>query len=173
MNAPTEQQLRDPAWWFNALSARYSYNKATGEPRNKKGEVVGTPNAQGYLRVNCRINWKRYDFLAHRVAFLLATGRWPNATDHINGVRDDNRWGNLREVDHETNMRNVRLRKTNKTGVTGVHRRGGGLFRAAIGSGEDRENLGSFDDFFQAVCARKSAEVRCGYHENHGRHHGY
>ena len=31
------------------------------------------------------------------------------------------------------------------------------------------QNLGAFDDWFEAVCARKSAEAKKGFHENHGR----
>lgn len=169
MKAPTQQQLNDPEWWFCYLSERYEYNTLTGEVRNKSGRVITTKNAGGYIRINCRINYKRYDLLAHRVAFMLVMGRWPEMIDHINGVTADNRWANLREVGAFENMQNMKLRSSNKTGVIGVHVRSGGLYRAAIGSGKSRENLGSFADFFEAVCARKSAELTLGYHANHGR----
>lgn len=40
-----------------------------------------------------------------RVAWALVTGEWPDTIDHINGVRDDDRWHNLRSVSNEDNQR--------------------------------------------------------------------
>jgi hypothetical protein len=41
--------------------------------------------------------------------FLIETGAWPiNEIDHLNGVRDDNRFDNLRDVTRSVNMQNMR-----------------------------------------------------------------
>jgi hypothetical protein len=37
-------------------------------------------------------------FMTHRIIWKRQTGAEPIEVDHWNGVRDDNRWGNLREA---------------------------------------------------------------------------
>lgn len=61
------------------------------------------------------------------------------------------------------------LHYTPETGVTGVHRNKlTGKWEVFINSNRTRHYLGLFNDFFEAVCARKSAEVKHGFHVNHG-----
>ena len=73
-------------------------------------------------------------------------GTWPNLQiDHINGVKDDCRWSNLREVDGFLNMQNQRRpMRDNKVGFLGVVRTGR-RFRASIGAGGKHRGLGTFD----------------------------
>jgi hypothetical protein len=54
----------------------------------------GSLNKLGYLT----LSYKGKVYLTHRLAFFIMTGRWPIEIDHINRVRSDNRWENLREV---------------------------------------------------------------------------
>lgn len=70
--------------------------------RGKVGDVAGYKNPDGYLVI--MIDYKLY--LAHRLAWLYTYGRFPEVTDHINGVRDDNRIVNLREVTNWENAQN-------------------------------------------------------------------
>jgi hypothetical protein len=45
--------------------------------------------------------------LAHRCAYAVMTGSWPSLfMDHINGVRTDNRWSNLRPCNHYESIQN-------------------------------------------------------------------
>jgi len=47
--------------------------------------------------------------LAHRLAWLYVHGVWPDhEIDHLNGIRSDNRLGNLRDVSRTTNSENQR-----------------------------------------------------------------
>lgn len=60
--------------------------------------------------------------LAHRAAYAIMTGEWPHKyMDHINRVRTDNRWSNLRPANQCENARNTALPADNKTGYKGVH----------------------------------------------------
>jgi len=47
------------------------------------------------------------------------TGEEPNEIDHINRIKDDNRWENLRSVPTMINSRNKSL-QNNSSGVKGV-----------------------------------------------------
>ncbi len=82
------------------------------------GSVAGTKNEQGYVIVSHRC--QRYR--AHRIAWALVTGEWPSCEiDHINGIRDDNRWANLRDVASAINAQNKRRAQRNsKTGLLGA-----------------------------------------------------
>lgn len=105
----------------------------------------------------------------HRIIFALVTGSWPiGEIDHINGDRSDNRWCNLRDVSKSDNQRNAKLRKDNLSRHTGIRRRGA-KWDVRIRHNRVTEYLGRFSTLEEAIFARKTAERRYGYHENHGR----
>lgn len=109
------------------------------------------------------------DMYAHRVAYALHHGAWPEVIDHINGDPADNRISNLRDVGQTENMRNQRLRSTNSSGVTGVDwDRRRQKWRAQITVDGRNSFLGNFADIDSAVHARRTAEARFGFHANHG-----
>jgi HNH endonuclease/AP2 domain len=61
------------------------------------------------------------DYPEHRLAWLYITGRWPMVDiDHINRVKDDNRFCNLRETTRSQNRMNTTARADNKHGFKGV-----------------------------------------------------
>lgn len=108
---------------------------------------------------------------AHRVAWALHHGEWPSGEiDHINGNRSDNRISNLRDVDHQTNMQNKAVYRTNSSGCHGVSRkRSTGRWQAAVTVDGKRIHLGSFEARADAIAARKTFENQIGFHKNHGR----
>lgn len=136
--------------------------------RVKFGDRAGSINHDGYLRISVG----RRHYMAHRLAWLYVYGEWPNGEiDHINGVPSDNRISNLREVNHKENSLNTKLFKSSTSGVSGViWNKINSNWRARISTDQgNRQELGSYKDFFEACCVRKSAERKHGYHPNHGR----
>jgi hypothetical protein len=100
----------------------------------------------------------------------MVHGYWPKEVDHINGDSCDNRLVNLREVNHQQNMRNAKRRSDNSSGATGVYYiKATGRWIAQIRVDNRGRHLGAFNSFEEAVAARKAAEVALGFHENHGR----
>lgn len=136
-------------------------------PKAPTNTIAGSSHSGGYRKV--KFNQKM--FLTHRVMWALYYGEWPNEhIDHINGVKIDNRIENLRVVTNAENSKNQKKDKRNKTGVTGVlYYSDRGKWLVRIGGNNNFTYLGYFSDFFEAVCARKSAELQYGYHVNHGR----
>lgn len=104
------------------------------------GNVAGHKEKRdGYIRI--KVKDKKYP--AHRLAWLYMTGEWPeNYIDHINGIRDDNRWGNLRDVTHRTNCENQRV-ATGETGYLGVYKSINN-YRARIKTNGRNIDLGSY-----------------------------
>lgn len=98
---------------------------------------------------------------AHRVAWLLMTGELPTQDiDHINGVRDDNRWANLRHATRSENMENLkRPHADNQTGFLGVTRKRD-KFEASITKNRRRHRLGVFESPQEAHQAYLRAKRR-------------
>jgi hypothetical protein len=123
-------------------------------------------NGKKYLRI--RLDRVRY--MGHRLAWLYMTGDGsPVGIDHENGNGLSNEFKNLREASQFENMKNMRLNRKNTSGVCGVSRPTiGDTWVAWIYSCGKNRYLGGYKDKFEAICARKSAEHRLGFHENHG-----
>jgi len=69
---------------------------------------------------------------AHRLAWFYMTGVWPVEIDHKNTIRSDNRWINLRDVDHAVNLQNIRRPHKDSINLLGVSRTKAGRFTAKI-----------------------------------------
>lgn len=130
-------------------------------------EAGNTNKATGYVIIGCLGRYMK----AHRLAWFLYYGIEPeDQIDHINGIRVDNRITNLRVATHQENMKNQRKPVNNKSSIVGVswhkptHR-----WQVSINTNNKRKHLGYFGDFFEAVCVRKSAEIRYNYSERHGK----
>lgn len=108
----------------------------------------------------------------HRVVWALCYGSWPEGQlDHIDGDRRNNTPSNLRVVTGSENHRNTKRPKHNTSGVAGVGwYKPYGKWRAYIAAeGRKHVHLGFFATKEEAVDARRAAEIKYGYHSNHGR----
>ncbi|MEG1532153.1 MAG: HNH endonuclease [Citrobacter sp.] len=135
--------------------------------RDNAGNTVGSINNRNYLTTRLKGSVQ----IVHRLVWAIHYGNYPEGyVDHINGNRSDNRISNLRVVDNEQNTRNAKKYANNSSGQTGVHRRkDNGKYFAFISDGKKKVNLGQYHTYDEAVAARKLAEIKYGYHENHGR----
>jgi hypothetical protein len=139
----------------------------------KIGDTAGSSVGNGYLRLVL----KGKGYLCHRVAWFLYYDAQPEIVDHINGNKKDNRIINLSSGSQADNSRNQRISKNNKTGIIGVHYRKHYAYKKGkrytyfywVATINKTVTLKTTKDFFEACCARKSAENKYGFHENHGR----
>lgn len=90
------------------------FTKIKPHPRWGAGPIR-VRDKDGYIVVSI----KRKQYRVHRLAWLYMTGKWPTADmDHVNGVRHDNRWCNLRAATRSQNLANSKKRTA---GLKGVH----------------------------------------------------
>lgn len=94
----------------NELKQLLHYEPSTGiftwlqsKGKVKAGTIVGSKQKYGHLAV--KINGKNY--YLHRLAWLYVYGKFPDyMIDHINGIANDNKIDNLRDVSNKVNQHN-------------------------------------------------------------------
>ncbi len=122
------------------LRAVFSYNPDTGEIR-KNGVTAGYLTGQGRRYASVRV--RKYNVMAHILAWALMTGEWPEMSiDHINRDGLDNRWSNLREAD--SGQQQANRRGWSKSGVRGVNW-DRGKWVAYVRHNGKTKNLGRFE----------------------------
>ncbi len=131
------------------------------------GDVVGTRDKRGYWSFVLSANGTKKRRYCHRVIWMMFNGEiTPDIeVDHEDGNRQNNKIGNLRLADRKLNGRNAGQNPRNVTGVAGVSliqpTRGYYYYAATWVDLEGKQlTLGRFKDFFEACCARKSAEIK-------------
>jgi len=130
------------------------------------GKVAGTADARGYISIKL---FKKI-YLSHRLTFLYMTGEFPiEQVDHINQVKGDNRFCNLREVTHHENGKNQSMHKNNTSGTVGVSwHKSANKWVARIKVDGKVIHLGLFTDKQDAITARELANIKYDFHINHG-----
>ena len=117
--------------------------------RGRKRKRAGTKHIEGYRSITVR----GFRLLEHRLIWLFVYGNFPEGDiDHINGIRDDNRLINLRNVSRNHNN----LNRSGDIGVCFYSR--DSIWVAYIGVNYMKIHLGRFKTKEEAVLARKNAE---------------
>jgi hypothetical protein len=136
------------------------------------GQVAGSYGRLGYKKVGLRMGGKLVGIYCHRLALYLSGVEIAKGlhVDHIDGDEGNNKLRNLRVVTCQGNSRNAKLPSSNKSGVVGVcWNSSAGKWRSAIRIDYKPVHLGDYTNKDDAIEARKAAEVKYGFHENHGR----
>lgn len=149
----------------DAARSLLSYDPETGYFRWRKkvhfkygpGASAGHVLTNGYIGVG--IQGKKY--LAHRLAWLYMTGEWPaGVVDHINGMKTDNRFANLRVGDQQLNLQNMRsAMRGSKSGLLGASKKRN-KWLARISVGGKLVRLGLFESAEEAHAAYLDAKRR-------------
>lgn len=129
-------------------------NRITRSSNAMEGTEAGSLQNNNYVSIH--IAGRKY--LAHRLAFLYMTGQFPSKfVDHINGLRSDNRWNNLRECSNSQNMHNLQREKKN------VYPNGSG-FMVRLSKDNKDYYLGTFRSEKEALDV--ALKARKTYHGN-------
>lgn len=107
---------------YDPLTGEFTWKGRVGRGANCRtayGTKAGHKNGKGYVVIS--VDGLR-GVKAHRLAWLYMTGEWPSKQiDHIDNVRHNNAWGNLRQASQFENSQNQRKpSKNNKSGYLGV-----------------------------------------------------
>ena len=147
------------------LHELFNYDPKTGEltrkiqtaRSTKVGERAGSLDTSGYR--NVRTGEGQYR--EHRIIWRLVTGEDPCAltVDHINRIKDDNRWENLRLASPMQQACNQDTRSNNTSGITGVHWvESRGRWEVSARKQYQGRHLGSFATLLDAAACRISYE---------------
>jgi len=143
---------------YDPETGLFTWKIARGRRTDLVGAVAGTRHKDGYIRI-----WIGYGYVAaHRLAFLWMEGQLPqHHVDHINRIRDDNSWRNLRACTRQENMQNMKKYSTNASGYVGVHfDKSHNKYRAQLRAYGKYVNIGRFSTAEQAAEARAKAKER-------------
>jgi hypothetical protein len=153
---------------INRLRATLLYDQDTGKFYSLRQlglgnapRLVGSIGKRGYAIV-C---FEGHRYTAHRLAWFYVTGQWPELDiDHINGVRHDNRFCNLRAVTRKQNRENTRV-SWSSSGFRGVSwSKSRSAWVAKVGHNGRQLILGYFADKVEAAAAAKAGRDRLFTH---------
>lgn len=97
------------------FTRKFDVVRSNGRPTHfKKGSRAGSLSGNGYRQLQLERDGVRILLHEHRAAFILMGHEIPESIDHINGVRADNRWENLRPSNDSENQcnRHVKVGKS-------------------------------------------------------------
>ena len=146
----------------NDLTAQYVRSILTYNPKtglfHRTGILAGFIHKKdGYVRI--KIN--QVSYLAHRLAWLYMTGKWPkHEIDHKFGNRADNRWKFLRPANDAQTAANAGKWKNSLHALKGIAMQRNGRWMARIRVNKKLIHLGTHDTPQQAHRVYRRAAKR-------------
>jgi hypothetical protein len=132
----------------------WEYNPETGDITSHTGNIIKAKASNGYL-VCCLVYGKKeLRINGHRFAYYYMLGRIPDMIDHINTIKNDNRWENLREATYTKNSWN-RSKKPKGYSWNKAKRK----WAARIRVYGKLKHLGLFSDASQAEASYEKAKI--------------
>ena len=142
-------------WSFKVWNKRYSTTVALNT-KTKSGHRSGRIFDKGYL--------------AHRVAWALHYGVWPDGElDHIDGDGSNNTIVNLRVVTSSENSMNTKVHGHNTSGHTGVYFENYSSRWVASAERRGKRVKARFKSKQEAIEYRDALSKELGFHKNHGK----
>lgn len=151
---------------FDFVDGKLYWKNCTQPFRN--GTEAGCLSEDGYLRVR----HNRVLYLNHHIIFEMHKGKIPPGMviDHDDRNKLNNYPSNLIAKTQQDNTKNQTMRKSNMAGCTGVRFRSErGKWQARITVDGKQKHLGYFTTKEDAISAREEANIKYGFHKNHGK----
>lgn len=158
------QELVVSLFNYNPLSGILSWK--VDRRRVKAGDICGSPDTKGYLRVG--INGRRYR--VHTIIILFVYGFISEQVDHFDMIEDNNRLSNLRPCTKNQNQHNKKTNRNNTSGFKNVYwNKSCNKWQVQVGLNGKDYNFGVFANIENAVKASISARIQLhGDFANHG-----
>jgi len=162
----TQKELKN-ILHYNPKNGVFIWSKKISKKINT-GDIAGDVNKRGY----CRIGIRGKKYASHILAWIYIYGEAPeNDLDHIDHNKTNNKISNLRIVTPSENAMNQTMSKANKSGFNGVvWNKKAGKWMVQIAFERNQIYLGIYDDIHDAIEVRKEANIKYGFHTNHGRY---
>lgn len=137
---------------YDPATGIFTHRIARRGLRYRIGEIAGRISEEDGGR---RIGLEGRRYWGNQIAWLYVTGEWPSSdVDHINGMRSDDRFANLRIATRSENLANARRPKHNTSGLKGANWHAkAGKWRATIKKNRIPIHIGYFDSAAEAHSA--------------------
>ena len=133
---------------YDPLTGVWTWMNPLPRSRVRRGDVAGRLTSQGRRQIRIASGF----YYSSRLAWLYMTGEWPeDQIDHINRIKDDDRWENLRPATQSQNSFNRDWCEENGD-LRGIRKHGNQWTASIAGN-----YLGLFKTLDEAKSARDAA----------------
>lgn len=88
---------------YDPLTGVWTWMNPLPRSKMRRGDIAGSVDSNGRRKIRIASAY----YYSSRLAWFYVTGEWPNdQIDHINRIKDDDRWENLREATQSQNSFN-------------------------------------------------------------------